>query len=282
MKKNVLKRMLSDKSFPLLLGLCILIAMAVGVYGMMFVHDNFIKNNNILSDDVFYIVSSTEYIYGNDGQVVVRFVTAQDVPVDVDNCTVDIVFPNQTYFIDDGVLSPALVPGDHYYDFVVPETEGIYDYSVTCNWGNGKSRSSSKTFHVRTDTVEVAGEIIVNDTNLSADINELKFSGGTEYVFGQVANLVVHMFKSGAPIDNEPTEIKVFYPNMTMWLNWTNMTFLENGIYHYAVVVPEIEGVYTASARTYTGKYYYASHTFHVSSSDAFIANETLRAEMVK
>ena len=127
----------------------VVFSVVLSVFGVPYVYDMYkAKVISIdIGDDVFYIVSSTEYIYGADGQIVVRFVTSRDVPVMVDNCTVDIVFPNQTYYIQGGLLVPGLVSGDHYYDFTVPDTEGVYDYSATCIWGDN-SRSSSKTFHV--------------------------------------------------------------------------------------------------------------------------------------
>jgi hypothetical protein len=116
----------------------------------------------------------------------------------------------------------------------------------------------------------------INDTNIVNNINqlnqtfqtvtELKFIDGAEYVMGDAGKQVVQFFEGSNPLDNHQIEIKILYPNMTTFVDWTNMTFLEDGIYYYDFTVPYTLDVYTSSAKGYkNGSTYYASHTFHVS-----------------
>ncbi len=87
----------------------------------------------IAEEENFYIVSNTEYWSGETGQVIARFVNFLGNPITVNNCTTDILYPNSTtYFVQDALMTSSMISGDHYYQFTVPDEEGVYDYKVKC------------------------------------------------------------------------------------------------------------------------------------------------------
>jgi hypothetical protein len=105
----------------------------------------------------------------------------------------------------------------------------------------------------------ISGEILTN----------LQFTGGTEYEPGQDGagngKAVVQFFQGSNPLVNKTVQVKLWYPNQTIYIDWSNMTYLEDGIYYYDFIVPWSRGVYTLSAKGVNGgNTYYASHTFHV------------------
>jgi hypothetical protein len=96
------------------------------------------------------MVSHSEYWTGESAQVIARLYDWQGSPITVTNCTVDIFYPNKSPFVSGALTTDTLqtTTGTHYYLFTVPSTEGIYQYMVTCNYPNQKTRSVASTFHV--------------------------------------------------------------------------------------------------------------------------------------
>jgi len=141
-----------------------LLLLAIATAGAMY-----IDGQSIAKKDVFYIVSNTEYWSGETGQVVARFVNFKGDPITVNNCTADILYPNQTYFVQAALMSDSAIAGDHYYAFTVPATEGVYDYKVVCNYGTpNKQKTASKTFHVNPALNKI--KILDNINNTVVDI----------------------------------------------------------------------------------------------------------------
>lgn len=94
------------------------------------------------------MVSHTEYWSGETGMIAVRLVDSQGNPISVTNCTASILDPSNNYIIDTALMSSSTFPGNFYYNFTVPATEGVYQYSSTCNWAPNKQQTASSSFHV--------------------------------------------------------------------------------------------------------------------------------------
>lgn len=106
--------------------------------------------NNVIGEDIFYMVSHSEYWSGEQGQIIARLYDWQGSPITVDNCTIDIFYPDKTSFVSNALTNDSLqtTTGTHFYYFTIPATEGIYQYMATCNYPNQKTRSVASTFHV--------------------------------------------------------------------------------------------------------------------------------------
>ena len=106
-------------------------------------------NEVIEKGETMYMVSHSEYWSGEEGQVIARLYNWQGNPIIVDNCTVDIYYPDKTLFISGGVTDDSLqaTTGTHYYNFTTPATEGVYQYYATCNY-NSNSRTVASSFHL--------------------------------------------------------------------------------------------------------------------------------------
>ena len=92
------------------------------------------------------ITSRTEYIPGDEGQVIgeVRYVISGE-PATAD-CYASAYYPNKaTLFFEQLMVETAF--GTHYYNFSVPSEEGVYEYQTKCDIGD-KNVTRSKAFHV--------------------------------------------------------------------------------------------------------------------------------------
>jgi hypothetical protein len=120
--------------------------------------------NAIAGADTFYMVSHSEYFLGEQyGQVIARLYDYQGSPITVTNCTVDIWYPDKTPFVSDALTTDTLqtTTGTHYYQFTVPNIQGVYQYMATCNYAPNKQASVASTFHV-TPTYNVVQ--VINQT----------------------------------------------------------------------------------------------------------------------
>jgi len=97
-------------------------------------------------DDI-YMVSHSEYWSGEEGQIITRLLDYQGQPyVDAD-CTMTVLYPNRTYFIN--AASATFDIDSYYYKFTTPDTEGVYQYRADCYYlNNTKSRSVMNSFHL--------------------------------------------------------------------------------------------------------------------------------------
>lgn len=119
-------------------------------------------------------------------------------------------------------------------------------------------------------SVNNSGNIVIqNLTGLieTSLIQQLKFIGATEYVPNQQGKAVVQFLdKNLQPQNNLTPYVRIFYPNMSLFLNWSAMTNVGNGIYYKDFVAPSVYGVYIEDAYVVSGSQtYYVSHTFHIS-----------------
>ena len=181
----------------------------------------------VASQNTFYIVSNTEYWSGETGQVIARFVDFQGLPISVDNCTTDILTPDgSTFFVQDELMTASGITGDHYYQFTVPATEGVYDYSVTCRYSPNKEATSSKTFHVSPalNKIKALDELNVTLQGIEADLEGINTTINNVYTDTQDirANMVTDtnfqdnmtaIFTELTAIEGKVDEVQAFCDN---------------------------------------------------------------------
>jgi uncharacterized protein YoxC len=165
------------------------------------------KNGNaIISQDIFYMASHSEYFSGETGQVIARLLDYQGSPITVQNCTVDIYYPDKTLFVANGVTNDSLqtTTGSHFYNFVVPSTEGVYQYIATCHYSPNKVSTVASSFHVSpalnlikvlnsTEAQIFANTEIIktNLTSISADTNYIRANMLTDLAFSNNMSVVI-------------------------------------------------------------------------------------------
>jgi len=97
------------------------------------------------------MVSGTEYISGENGQVIARVSDRNGNPYTDVLCAAKIIYPDKSYFLLDQPLSESSEPGNYYLQFVTPTINGIYEYIITCDVPKGNKNETlkiSSSFHV--------------------------------------------------------------------------------------------------------------------------------------
>jgi hypothetical protein len=97
------------------------------------------------------MVSGTEYISGEYGQVIVRLADYKGEAVTGANCNTTILYPDKSYFMLDQSLQSSTVPGNYYREFLTPTVNGIYEETITCKSDQGGETVTSvvsSSFHV--------------------------------------------------------------------------------------------------------------------------------------
>lgn len=97
------------------------------------------------------MVSGTEYISGEYGQVIVRVADKSGNGIEGANCTASVLYPDKSYFLMDYQMQTSSQPGNYYGQFMTPTINGIYEETITCNYTNrGKADmlKISSSFHV--------------------------------------------------------------------------------------------------------------------------------------
>ncbi len=120
------------------IGLIFLLLVAFLVYFFI------IKPNPDLS-----MVSGTEYISGEEGQVIIRLQDSAGNPLSNANCKVSLLYPDKSFFLLEQQMNPTSVPGNYYTAFITPSNEGVYEEHIKCNVGT-KVLFVSSSFHVST------------------------------------------------------------------------------------------------------------------------------------
>lgn len=138
---------------------------------------NYIYSANT-ENNILKMVSGTEYISGEQGQVIVRLENSKNQGIDDAICKLSLLYPDKSYFLIDQTMLPTSIPGNYYFSFMTPAREGIYEEQIICSSekNNFQNRYISSSFHVSTGLnliVEVSRtqREIYNDLN--AKITEL-------------------------------------------------------------------------------------------------------------
>jgi len=99
------------------------------------------------------MVSGTEYISGELGQVIIRVADRDGAGIGNSRCLVSVAYPDKTFFLKDILMRPSLERGNYYYTFITPNLTGIYEEMISCEGEQGKQSyrlSVSSSFHVST------------------------------------------------------------------------------------------------------------------------------------
>ncbi|MFH1423008.1 MAG: hypothetical protein ABIH42_09895 [Planctomycetota bacterium] len=140
------------------------------------------------------MVSGTEYISGEYGQIIVRANDRYGNPVDYANCNATVLYPDKTYFMLDLPLSSSSIGGNYYRQFLTPPITGIYEETINCELvSNGKTTTMtiSSSFHVSL-ALNIIAEISKNQTlyqmelierflTMESDITELRNNVDNNY-----------------------------------------------------------------------------------------------------
>ncbi len=118
-----------------------LIGFAIILIGILSYFIFFHKNFSIS------MVSGTEYISGEEGQIIVRLHDSKNNPLPDAECVVSLLYPDKSFFIIDREMVPTSVPGNYYVSFTTPPDPGIYEEHINCDV-SGKTMSVSSSFHV--------------------------------------------------------------------------------------------------------------------------------------
>jgi len=78
------------------------------------------------------MVSGTEYVSGENGQVIVRLNQRRGTPLGNNLCRATVLYPDKTYFLLDYPMVESTTPGNYYAEFIIPAIEGIYEEIITC------------------------------------------------------------------------------------------------------------------------------------------------------
>jgi len=121
--------------------LVVLVIAFVGVYSFL---------SSPVGGDI-KMVSGTEYISGEYGQVIVRVSEKNGNGIEGANCTAIVLYPDKSYFLMDYPLQTSTQPGNYYAQFMTPTINGIYEETITCNYtsqGKASLLKISSSFHV--------------------------------------------------------------------------------------------------------------------------------------
>lgn len=79
-------------------------------------------------------MTGTDYAPFDDGKLMV-YLTVGEYPVDYATCYINVLYPNMTSFINNIFMFPVTneyFDGMYYYDFIVPNTTGVYPVNAHC------------------------------------------------------------------------------------------------------------------------------------------------------
>lgn len=96
------------------------------------------------------------------------------------------------------------------------------------------------------------------------------FVSGTEYNIGEDATVFLQLLNSSnQPVNNALCYLKAYYPNKTIFINNSQMTYYigSDGLYYYDLTVPNATGVYMLSANCN----FYNNLTYSPAQQDTFV-----------
>ncbi len=97
------------------------------------------------------MVSGTEYISGELGQIIVRLADNMGNPIENADCTVTLLHPDKSFFFIDRAMNKTTIAGNYFVAFTTPTTEGIYEEHIICNITHNDVKRTlyiSSSFHV--------------------------------------------------------------------------------------------------------------------------------------
>lgn len=118
-------------------------------------------------------IRGTEYQSGEYGIIYAQIKDSDGTPINLANCTIKIFYPNETLWIEDKLKYLFGSDGLYYYNFIVPQIEGVY--AVTANCSEPLVYGFS-TFHVTkwlNKTLEKVEEVKSLVDSLKDDISKI-------------------------------------------------------------------------------------------------------------
>jgi hypothetical protein len=123
----------------------------IGVLVILILVLIFSSNSIVSGEPLLKMVSGTEYISGEEGQVIVRLEDSRGIPITDADCNLSLLFPDKSYFLIDVEMDQTSIPGNYYHSFTTPQTPGIYEEFITCKVLRGdtvRTLNVSYSFHV--------------------------------------------------------------------------------------------------------------------------------------
>ena len=77
-------------------------------------------------------LSGTEYISGQTGKIFAQLLNSNYLPINNASCLLNMYYPNETILYNNVSMTAVGNDGLYYYDFLAPNTEGLYMLSVSC------------------------------------------------------------------------------------------------------------------------------------------------------
>ncbi len=178
-------------------------------------------------EPVLKMVSGTEYISSEEGQVIVRLTDYFGNAIEGADCVASVLYPDKSYFFIDRIMYSTTIPGNYYASFTTPATSGVYEEHISCIIRDGDSFRTvkvSSSFHVseglnivleisrsqREQYTDIVGRI--NSINLSYSelynrINQVNSSVTEEFYafyarFGAATQAMADVLKAAAPSSN--------------------------------------------------------------------------------
>ncbi len=112
----------------------------VNIIGIVFASEPSIK-----------MVSGTEYISNEEGQIIARLQDSAGNPILGASCIVSLLYPDKSFVFIDNQMQATTVPGNYYYSFLTPETNGVYEENIRCTVTHNNQQRElaiSSSFHV--------------------------------------------------------------------------------------------------------------------------------------
>ena len=137
---------------------------------------------------VIKMVSGTEYISGEEGQIIIRISDKDNLPINGANCKASVLYPDKSFLFTDRVMTKTTIAGNYYLSFITPSVDGIYEEHINCEvlfGGVRKTLFISSSFHVSAG-LNLITEIsrsqrrqydeLINQSNITQRLLEQKIS----------------------------------------------------------------------------------------------------------
>ena len=99
-------------------------------------------------------IHGTEYTFGQTSKAWLQLINTSGNVVNNAVCYVDIYYPDQSEFIERAVMTSANHDGIYYYDFKLPDIEGVYPVIALCYYEAGTTPNYATDFTIINGTID--------------------------------------------------------------------------------------------------------------------------------
>lgn len=122
-----------------------IVCVVVAIVSVLLVVDNPVGMVNA-ARPTMQIVSGTEYLPGDAGQIIVEARFQNGTSALAGTCLLSVWYPDKSIaFLMNGTTGPN---GNQYGNFTVPNVTGVYEYQAVCPLSTFINGTVSKSFHV--------------------------------------------------------------------------------------------------------------------------------------